>query len=54
MMFLSDLAVVQVLTWLSGRPLLLPDIEHARGVHLDWCPGRQPLRLPQPVLSQII
>ena len=46
-MCLSDLTVVQALTWLGGRPLLLPDVKHACGVHLDRDPGRQPLRLPQ-------
>ena len=43
----SHLTVVQALTWMCGRPLLLPDVEHPRSVHLDRGPGRHPLSLPQ-------
>ena len=43
----SHLAIVQGLTWLGGGPLLLPDVQHARGVHLDGGPGRHPPRLLQ-------
>ena len=43
----SHLAIVQGLTWLGGGPLLLPDVEHTRGVHLDGGPGGQPPRLPE-------
>ena len=43
----SHLTVVQALTWMCGRPLLLPDVEHPRGVRPDGGPGRHHPRFPQ-------